>query len=212
MNCRSLCLQRPYKAMRLYATTALSIQCSWELRKALCKPVTWVTVSTNDCLKSLFDSIMISLIPSSRREWTVVSRLSNPNTKRANLKADIIDAPRVGGAQESFKWHRYFHTTDSSKAFETWLHSLSTHLKKESKAFALFTRVAGDLTPTTALTISTASDLLENGSAHGELGHIQGRTDDGFDVSDVDFARHIQSAASATFDHIALLVAHRGFD
>ena len=46
----------------------------------------------------------------------------------------------------------------------------------------------------------------------GELGHVQRGTNNRFNVSDVDLARHIQSATSSSFDHISLLVAHRGFD
>ena len=54
-------------------------------------------------------------------------------------------------------------------------------------------------------------DLLENCSANGELGHLQRSSNDGFNVSDVDLPRDVQSATGSAFDDISLLIAHRGF-
>lgn len=48
---------------------------------------------------------------------------------------------------------------------------------------------------------------MEYGSANGELGHFQRRTDDGLDVANVDFACDVQSATGSAFDHIPLLIA-----
>ena len=52
---------------------------------------------------------------------------------------------------------------------------------------------------------------MENCCANRELGHFQGRTDDGLNVADVDLAGDVQSATGSTFDHIPLLVARGVF-
>ena len=48
-----------------------------------------------------------------------------------------------------------------------------------------------------------AADLLENGSANGKLGHLQGHEDDAFNVTNEYLPGHIEGTARAAFDYIA---------
>ena len=53
---------------------------------------------------------------------------------------------------------------------------------------------------------------MEHGSANGKLGHVQGGTDDWFDVTNIDLACDVQDTARAAFDHVSRLIPRRWFD
>ena len=52
---------------------------------------------------------------------------------------------------------------------------------------------------------------MEDCRANRELGHLQGRTNDGLNVANVDLACNIQNATRSAFDNVTRLMANGGF-
>ena len=54
--------------------------------------------------------------------------------------------------------------------------------------------------------------MFKNLVANGELSHLEGHGDDGFDVPNVDLPRHVQSTTCAALHHVSRSVALLGVD